>query len=263
MELGLNGKVALITGGSEGIGKATASSMASEGAHVIICARRSDVLDQAAKDIKLVSGFEIRTIQADVSQTGQIEELFNKIIEIYGRVDILVNNAGTSAAGSFTKVSDEEWQYDLDLKLFAAIRCSRLAIPHMIANGGGRIINVTNLGGKAPGANSMPTSVSRAAGIALTKAMSKDHAADNILVNTVCIGLVKSGQNDRRWEKAASTNPSLTLEAWYESMGTNTPLGRVGEAEEAANIITFLASEKSSFITGVAINIDGGASAVV
>ena len=109
----------------------------------------------------------------------------------------------------------------------------------------------------------MPTSVSIAAGIALTKAMSKDYAADNILVNTVCIGLVKSGQNDRRWEKAASTNPSLTLEAWYESMGTNTPLGRVGEAEEAANIITFLASEKSSFITGVAINIDGGASAVV
>ena len=149
------------------------------------------------------------------------------------------------------------------MKLFAAIRCSRLAIPHMKAQGGGRIINVTNLGGKAPGARSVPTSVSRAAGIALTKALSKDYAADNILVNTVCIGLIKSGQNDRRWERERGQNPGLTRDQYYAEVGKDLPLGRVGETEEAGDVIAFLASERASYLTGVAINIDGGVSSVV
>ena len=263
MDLGLKGKVALITGGSEGIGRAGANGMVSEGAKVVICARRADVLEQAADDIRKATGGEIMAVQADVSQPDQISILFDKTLEAYGRLDILVNNAGTSAAGFFSDVTDEVWRTDLDVKLFGAIRCSRTAIPHMRANGGGRIINVTNLGGKAPGPRSVPTSVSRAAGIALTKAMSKDFAADNILVNTVCIGLIKSGQHERRWEQANTENPDLTLDDWYENIGKSTPLGRVGESEEAGDIITFLASERASYITGVAINIDGGTSTVV
>lgn len=263
MDLGLKGKVALITGGSEGIGKAAANGMVSEGAKVVICARRADVLEQAADDIRKATGGEIMAVQADVSQPDQISILFDKTLEAYGRLDILVNNAGTSAADFFSDVTDEVWRTDLDVKLFAAIRCSRSAIPHMRANGGGRIINVTNLGGKAPGPRSVPTSVSRAAGIALTKAMSKDFAADNILVNTVCIGLIKSGQHERRWEQANTENSDLTLDDWYENIGKSTPLGRVGESEEAGDIITFLASERASYITGVAINIDGGTSTVV
>ena len=263
MDLGLTGKVALVTGGSEGIGKAAALSMAAEGATVVICARRPDVLDAAAGEIRQATGGEVMAVPTDVAQPDQLKGLFDRVIEAYGRIDILVNNAGTSAAGYFEEVTDEVWQTDLDVKLFAAIRCSRIAIPHMKAQGGGRIINVTNLGGKAPGARSVPTSVSRAAGIALTKAMSKDYACDNILVNTVCIGLIKSGQHEHRWERQHAANPDLTLDGFYADMGSRVPMGRVGEGAEAGDIIAFLASERASYITGVAINIDGGTSTVV
>ena len=260
MDLGLEGKVAIVTGGSEGIGKAAAWRMADEGASVVICARRMEVLESAVAEIEAATGREVTAIQADISQADQIESMVDRVVDAHGRLDILVNNAGTSAGGYFGDATDDIWQADLDLKLFGAIRCSRLAIPHMRAAGGGRIINVTNLGGKAPGANSVPTSVSRAAGIALTKAMSKDYASDNILVNTVCIGLIKSGQNDRRWQ---AQSPELTQDQFYAERGKAIPLGRVGESEEAGDIIAFLASERASYITGVAINIDGGTSTVV
>ena len=263
MDLGLTGKVAVVTGGSEGIGKAGALAMAAEGAKVVICARHLEVLEAAAGEIREATGGDVMAVGADVSRPDQVQGLFNKTIAAHGRIDILVNNAGTSAAGYFEEVSDQSWQSDLDLKLFAAIRCCRLAIPHMRAQGGGRIINITNLGGKAPGSNSVPTSVSRAAGIALTKALSKDYATDNILVNTICIGLIKSGQHDRRWEGQRSNNPGPTLDQWYADLGRRVPLGRVGEGKEAGDLIAFLASERASYLTGVAINLDGGASAVV
>lgn len=263
MDLGLTGKVAVVTGGSEGIGKAAAHSLAAEGARVVICARRVDVLEQAAAEITAASGGEVLAIPADVSQPDQVKGLFDKTIAAFGRVDILVNNAGTSSAHPFEAATAEIWQADLQLKLFGAIHCTQAALPYMKAQGGGRIINITTPGGKAPGARSVPTSVSRAAGIALTKSLSQEYAAHNILVNTVCIGLIKSGQHQRRWEKAHSNDPSLTLEAYYDAMGQNVPLGRVGEASEAGDLIAFLASERASYITGTAINIDGGRSAVV
>ena len=263
MDLGLKDKVAVITGGSEGIGKAAAISMAAEGAKVAICARRSEVLEQAATEIRGAAGGEVLAVPTDVSQQDEIQELFDRVISHYGRVDILVNNAGTSAAGAFESVTDDGWRTDLDVKLFGAIRCSRLAVPHMRRQGGGRIINVTNLGAKAPAAASVPTSVSRAAGVALTKAMSKEFARDNILVNTVCIGLIKSGQHERRYEGARAQNSDLTIDQFYANMGQRVPLGRVGEAQEAGDVIAFLASERASYLTGIAINIDGGTSPVV
>ena len=201
-------------------------------------------------------------VPTDVTDPDQIQALFDQLIETHGRIDILVNNAGTSSAGT-SRTCRTSWRYDIELKVFGAIRCSRLAIPHMKAQGGGRIINITTPGGKAPAAHSVPTSVSRAAGIALTKEMSKDYAQDNILVNTVCIGLIKSGQHERRWEQQNAEHPDLTLDKWYDQMGSRVPLGRVGEAEEAGELIAFLASDRASYITGVAINIDGGTSAVV
>ena len=263
MDLGLKDKVAVITGGSEGIGKAAAMSMAAEGAKVVICARRAEVLERAAEEIRRATGGEVLAVPADVTRPEDIDALFQKVEEAFGRVDILVNNAGTSAAGYFEEVDDGSWYADLDLKLMAAVRCARKAIPYMKRQGGGRIINVTNLGGKAPGPRSVPTSVSRAAGIALTKALSKDYASDNILVNTVCIGLIKSGQHERRFEQAKAQNPALTLEEWYAQMGQRVPLGRVGESREAGDVIAFLASERASYLTGTAVNIDGGTSAVV
>lgn len=263
MDLGLHGKAAIITGGSEGIGKAAAASMAAEGADVVIAARRADVLNAAADEIRAVSNHRVIALPTDVMDAAQVQRLIDTTMAELGRVDILVNNAGTSAGGPFLSVSDEGWQHDLDLKLYGAIRASRLAVPIMREGGGGRIINVTNLGAKAPGAASVPTSVSRAAGVALTKAMSKEFAADNILVNTVCIGLIKSGQHETRYRAMRESNPALTLDKFYSDMGDRVPLGRVGEGAEAGDVIAFLASERASYLTGIAVNIDGGTSPVV
>ena len=263
MDLGLHGKAAIVTGGSEGIGKAAAASMAAEGADVVIAARRVDVLEAAAAEIRAVSQHRVVAVPTDVMEPDQVQALIDRTMNEFGRIDILVNNAGTSAGGPFLGVTDDAWQHDLDLKLYGAIRASRLAVPIMREQGGGRIINVTNLGAKAPGAASVPTSVSRAAGVALTKAMSKEFAADNILVNTVCIGLIKSGQHETRFKAMQESNPDLTLDQFYADMGDRVPLGRVGEGEEAGDVIAFLASDRASYLTGIAVNIDGGTSPVV
>ena len=265
MELGLDGKVAIVTGGSEGIGKAAAQRMAGEGANVIIVARRQDVLDAAADEIRTATEGEVLPLSADVSDRDTAARVVNTAVERYGRVDILVNNAGTSMAKGFEDVSDDDWEFDFELKVWGAVRLIRASIPEMRKVGGGRIINVTNLGGRTPGANSMPTSISRAAGIAITKGLSKDLASDNILVNTVCIGLIKSGQHQRRYDARITSEPDLDMGDFYAQLaaGRGVPLGRVGEGSEAGDVIAFLASERASYLTGVAINIDGGASAVV
>ena len=147
---------------------------------------------------------------------------------------------------------------DFDLKLFGAIRLIRLVLPHLKRQGGGRIINITNIGAKQPPARSMPTTVTRAAGLAMTKALSREFAADRILVNTVCIGLVRAGQHE-----TTAARRGIDVEELYRTLGKNVPLGRVGQAEEVANVITFLASDAASFVTGTSINLDGGASAVL
>ena len=265
MDLGLTGKVAIITGGSDGIGKAAAQRMAAEGAQAVIVARRPEVLEAAAQDIRTATGGAVLPIQGDVTEPETVNRVLEMTLNNFGRVDILVNNAGTSMARPFEAVSEADWEADFNLKVWGAIRLIRAVIPEMRQVGGGRIINVTNLGGRTPGASSMPTSISRAAGIAITKALSKDLAKDNILVTTVCIGLIKSGQNRRGYERQKATNPNLTLDEFYveRAQARGIPLGRVGEAHEAGDVIAFLASERASYLTGIAINIDGGNSAVV
>jgi 3-oxoacyl-[acyl-carrier protein] reductase len=179
----------------------------------------------------------------------------------FGKVDIVVNNAGISHAKAFDTVTDEDWQGDLDLKLFAAIRLCRLALPGMRERKWGRIVNVLNIGAKAPGANSTPTSVSRAAGLALTKAMSQENAQHGVLVNAMLVGLIESDQWQRR-HKAA--NDGKTYQQFIDGMAKGRiPLGRMGKAEEFARMACFLCSDAGSFVTGVAINVDGGASPVV
>src|SRR5687767_6346008 len=142
MELGLKGKVAAVTGGSEGIGRATALRFAQEGAHVAICARGADKLEQVADQIRK-AGAEVLTVSADMSQPADVERFISSVVKRFGRLDVLVNNAGASARGKFLEVDDETWSADIELKVFGAIRCSRLAIPHMKKQGGGRIINIT------------------------------------------------------------------------------------------------------------------------
>lgn len=257
MELGLKGKVAIITGGTEGIGKATALTLAREGAKVAICARRQPLLDAVAAEITKAGG-EALAVSADMSKAADCERFVNEVVKRFGGVDILLNNAGTSKRGNFLDLSDDEWAADLELKVFGAVRCSRLVIPHMKKRGGGRIINITISSAKQPGAGSYPTSVSRAAGLAITKALSKEFAADNILVNTICIGKIKSGQHERRF-----TKDGISADEYYGKLGKDIPLKRAGEAQEVANVITFLASDAASYVTGTSINLDGGISGVL
>ena len=264
MDLGLRDKVAIITGGSDGIGKAAALSMAQEGASVVIVARRQEVLDQAEREILTATEGQVMSISADVTDPGTAKSLVESTLNKYGRLDILVNNAGQSMAKPFEDVSQDDWEFDFELKVWGAVRLIQESIPEMRKVGGGRIINVTNLGGRTPGPASMPTSISRAAGIAITKGLSKDLASDNILVSTVCIGLIKSGQHQRRYDVRVQSEPDLSIDAFYDQLADGrVPLGRVGEAEEAGDVIAFLASERASFLTGIAVNLDGGASAVV
>jgi NAD(P)-dependent dehydrogenase (short-subunit alcohol dehydrogenase family) len=256
LELNLKNKVAIITGGSEGLGRAAAHKLAEEGAKVAICARRKDVLENAAAAIKAATGNEVLAVPTDVSRADDCKKLVDTVVGRFGGVDILVNNAGQSMAKGFLDLADGEWQADHDLKVMAAIRLCRLAIPIMKQRGGGRIINVTNLGAKAPNAKGVPTSMSRAAGINLTKSLSKEFAADKILVNTICIGLVKSAQWERR-------NKDGDMESYYREAGKRVPVGRVGEASEFGDLVAFLVSDRAAFISGTAINFDGGASPVV
>ena len=255
LDLGLKGKIAIVTGGSEGMGRAAAERFARSGARVTMCARRKDVVESAAEDIRKATGAELLPLSADVSRASDCEAVVEATVKQFGGIDILLNNAGTSAAAPFEKVSDEAWQADFDLKVMGAIRMSRLVIPHMKQRGGGRIINVTTVGGKAPRAQGLPTSVSRAAGINLTKSLANEYAADRILVNTICIGLVRSAQIARRAKG--------DLEAHYAELAKRVPVGRVAEASEFADLVAFLASERASYITGTAINFDGGMSFTV
>jgi NAD(P)-dependent dehydrogenase (short-subunit alcohol dehydrogenase family) len=260
MDLGLKGKVAAVTGGSEGIGRATAFRLSEEGARVAICARRDDVLQKTAKEIESATGGEVLALRADVTNPIDCEHFMQQVIERFRRLDILINNAGRSSAMPFEKASDDVWREDLEVKLFGAIRCARLAIPYMRQQGGGRIINMTTIAGKQPGPRSVPTSVTRAAGINLTKSLANEYAADNILVNTICLGRIKSAQWTKRWQAHFS---HLTLDEFHAQQGESIPLKRLGEAEEVADLVCFLASERARYITGTAINIDGGISGAV
>jgi NAD(P)-dependent dehydrogenase (short-subunit alcohol dehydrogenase family) len=260
MDLGLKGKVALITGASKGIGLGTALNLVIEGANVAICARNRENLKTAATFIFEKTGTEVLYLEADVTKEDDCKRIVTATADKYGRIDILINNAGTSSAHPFEQVGTELWHHDLDLKLFGAIHCSRYAIPYMRQVGGGAIVNVTAAIAKTPPASSLPTTVSRAAGMALTKAMSKDLGPDNIRVNTVCIGLIRSAQIEKKWKQAA---PESTWEQFSRNTDHHIPLGRIGNTDEAAKVITFLASEAASYVTGTAVNIDGGLAGVL
>lgn len=256
MDLKLKGKVAVITGSSKGIGKETARVLTEEGAHVVLVARHEDGLKQAVQDIKDATGKELLYVTADVTHDGDAEKVIAKAVEQYGKVDILINNAGSAFAENFENVNLDDWQNDFNLKLFGWIRMIQAALPELKKDGGA-IVNLTAVAGKTPPANTSPTSVSRAAGLALTNTLSKDLAPYHIRVNAVCIGLVRSGQIEKRWQKEA---PELSWEEYARDPKFAIPLGRIGDTEEAANVIAFLVSDAASYVTGTAVNIDGGVS---
>lgn len=260
MDLGISGKVAIVTGGTHGIGRAAAERLSAEGAKVAIAARTQSDLDRVAAEIGDATGHEVVGIATDVRDEESVRTMVEAVAARWDRIDILVNNAGTSSAARFADMSNEQVAEDFTLKVMGAIYCTRHALAHLKRNGGA-ICNTTTPGGKAPREAGQPTALSRAAGISLTKSWSREFAADGIRVNTVCVGVLKSRQHYRRWE--ANQRPGYTLEDHYRSAGERVPLGRVGEASEAGDVIAFLCSERASYVTGAAVNVDGGASPVV
>ena len=263
MDLGLKGKVAIVTGGSDGIGKAAALALAREGANVALAARRQSVLDEAVAEISAETGGEVIGISTDVGDEASVERLIDQVVTRWGGIDILVNNAGTSSAVRLEDMTNERLAQDLQVKVYGAIFCMRHSLPHLQRSGAGAVVNVTTPGGKASPGGSQPTSLSRAAGISLTKAWSKELATDNIRVNTVCIGLLKSGQHRSRWAEINADNPSYSLDDYWEESARDVPLGRVGEASEAGDVITFLCSARASYVSGASVNIDGASAPVV
>jgi NAD(P)-dependent dehydrogenase (short-subunit alcohol dehydrogenase family) len=261
MELRMNGRNALVTGGSKGIGLAIARSFAEAGANVAVVARQQKGLDEARSVIAAAAkNTKVVTVAADVGTAEGCKKAYETAEKAFGQIDVLVNNAGTSQRGPFTEITDQLWQHDIDLKLFAAIRLCRQAFPGMKARRWGRIINILNTGAKAPQANGAPTAVTRAAGMALTKILSGEGAPHNVLVNGLLVGNIESNQ----WVvRHANEGKGRPIEDFYAEMGKRIPMGRVGTAQEFANMALFLASDAGSYVTGTAINIDGGLTPVV
>ena len=257
MDISLAGRSAVITGASKGIGFAIATRFAASGADVAIIARGREALDAAVKAVGS-SGRRVVGIQGDVAVAADVKRAYDEAMQALGKIDIVVNNAGTSATSSFEKLTDEFLQNDFDQKLFAAIRLTRLVWPQMKERRWGRIINVLNIGAKAPRGGSAPTSITRAAGMALTKVLSHEGAPHNVLVNALLVGFIEADQHVQSAKKAG-----IELKDYVAARAKEIPLGRIGRAEEFANIACFLASDAGSYITGTAINVDGGRSPVV
>ena len=254
MQISLDGRRALVTGGSKGLGLATARAFTEAGARVALVARGREALEAAAAALPGAV-----PVVADISTIEGCEAAHRAAEAALGGVDILVNNAGSSRRGPFETLADADWQADLDLKLFAAIRLSRLCWPGMRARGRGRVINVLNIGAKAPQPGSAPTSVSRAAGLALTKVLAGEGAPHGILVNALLVGIIESDQ----WVRRHAADPDgLDWDAWKARMAAPVPLGRLGRPEEFAALATLLASDAGGYVTGAAINVDGGRSPV-
>ncbi len=260
MDIRLEGKKALITGGSRGMGRGMAFKFSESGAEVAIVARRPDVLEETKREMEATTGGQVFAYSCDMREAAAIRKMWTSALEDMGQIDILVNNAGTSTRGPFEEITDEMWEEDLGLKLFGAIRTCRLAFPAMKERRWGRIINVVTVAVKAPFAASAPTSVSRAAGMAMTKVLAGEGAPYNVLVNALCTGRIVTDQIVRRYERE---NPDTSLEDYIAEAGRDIPLGRMGTSEEYANMACFLASDAASYITGTAVNIDGGFCPVV
>ena len=258
MDLELKGRVVLVTGGSDGLGRATAERLVAEGARVALCARGAERL-AAAVDALRAAGGDGLGVAADVSRAGEGERFVAEAHARFGRVDALVNNAGTAAGRPFESLDDAAWEADLQLKLLGSARGVRAALPHLRAAGGGAVVNVLAIAGKAPGAGSMPSSVSRAAGLAMTKALSRELGPAGVRVNAVLVGIIRSAQ----WERRAAA-AGVPLEDFYarHAKEAGIPLGRVGRAEEFADVVCFLLSPRAGYLSGVAVNVDGGLSPV-
>jgi NAD(P)-dependent dehydrogenase (short-subunit alcohol dehydrogenase family) len=255
MDLELSERSFLITGGTDGLGLALARRLVHEGAHVAVCGRDADRLSRAQS----LLGEDALCFEADVTIEHQLDNFIGAALSRFGRLDGAVNNAGRSAGTSVASSNDQTWRDDYELKVVSALHVARKVLP-ALEETKGAILNVLAISARTPNVNSTPTAASRAAGLALTKSLANEVGPRGIRVNAVLIGLIESGQ----WERLAK-NSNVEMVAFYEKMaeGSKIPLGRIGRAEEFADLATFLLSPRASYITGVALSIDGGLSPVI
>ena len=252
MNLQLTDKVAIVTGGSRGLGLASATALAAEGCRVTICARGEATLNEAAAALRVVAGAENRILPvvADVSSAEAVNDIVRRTIETFGRLDIVVNNVGLARGATIVDTADIEWQEAFDQTLFPAIRLSRLAVPHMRKQGGGSIIMIASIWGRESGGR-MTYNAVKAAEISLAKSMAQQLACDNIRVNSVAPGSILFPGGS--WHKRQQQDPSGIADFIMREL----PFGRFGRAEEVGNAVAFLASPVASWISGACVPVDG------
>jgi 3-oxoacyl-[acyl-carrier protein] reductase len=257
METGLRGKVAMVSGASKGIGRATAAKLAAEGAHVSLCARTEETAAAVARELENKHGVNTLAVTADLSRGEDIERWTRATLDRFGGVDVLVNNAGAAQGGPFLTLPDQAWLDSWQLKLFGYIRVARAVFPHLVTRGGGRIVNVIGIAGWQPMANYMIGGAANAALLNFTKALADEGAPHGILVTGVNPGPIRTDRWDGMVTKWAAAKRVNADEAEREILA-GVPLRRPGTPDEVANLVVFLASELSTYVTGTTIAIDGG-----
>ncbi len=251
MDLGLRDKVAIITGGSRGLGKSMGLQLAEEGCRVVICARQEAALQEAAREIQ-TKGAEALALVLDITQPSHAQKLVDETLARFGRIDILVNNAGGNRRGAFVERTDAEWEEVLALNLTAHIRVSRTVIPLMRAQRSGAIIFISSIFGRESGGEGLAIyNTTKAGVISVAKIMAVELGRDNIRVNSVAPGSIRFPGGS--WDQRCLQDP----QGMAEFVKREIPMGRFGAAAEVANVVAFLASERASWVSGACVTVDG------
>jgi 3-oxoacyl-[acyl-carrier protein] reductase len=258
MDLGIKGRSAIVTGGSRGIGKETARRFLEEGVRVTICGRNAETLDRARAELADTTGGEIHAVVADTTRETDIARLVDMAKQCFGGVDILVNNAGQMYSGRFAVLTDDGLKQQLETKLFGFMRAIRLVYPIMKARRWGRIVNIIGGAGKEPDPYMFGSGITNSALLNITKSLATEFGADNVLVNAVCPGWVDTNLWQRNAQGLAAELEAKTEDEARRLAARKNSLNRFGRPEELADAIVFLCSERSSYVTGVSLNLDGG-----
>ncbi len=257
MKLGLENKVALVAASSRGLGRAIAEQLSAEGVKLIICSRNKRILEKTADDIFLKTGVSVFPLAVDLSKKDQIEWLVREAIDLFENIDILITNAGGPPPGNFDDIEDDEWGKGFELTLMSAVRLIKVVVPGMKKQRWGRIINLTSVSVKQPVDGLLLSNVIRPGVVGLTKSLSQELAPYNILVNSVCPGYHMTDRVKQLLQNKAKVK-NITVEEAEKEITDQIPLARMGKPEEFADVVTFLASERASYITGAVIQVDGG-----